>query len=60
VWCAEGCFPARNDACGKPPASARQQQTFRQAATESVFCIITKSLPKMETITMPKLKEQEQ
>jgi len=31
-----------------------------QIATEIVFCIIVKSLAKIETVTVPKLKEQEQ
>jgi hypothetical protein len=28
---------------------------FSQAATEIVFCILVKSLAKMETVTLPKL-----
>jgi len=31
-----------------------------QVAAEIVFCIIVKSLEKIETVTVPKLKEQEQ
>jgi hypothetical protein len=31
-----------------------------QAAIEIVFCILVESLAKMETVTVPKLKEQEQ
>jgi hypothetical protein len=36
------------------------EQTFSQAAIEIAFCIIVKSLAKIETVTMSKVRKQEQ
>jgi hypothetical protein len=42
----------------RPPRC--NKQSFSQVATEIAFCIIVKFLAKIETVTMPKLREQEQ